>query len=62
MTDVILIEGLHAEAVIGVFDWERKIKQRLVIDLELYTDISKAASTDDLQYTCLLYTSDAADE
>lgn len=51
MQDLVLIEGLAVEAVIGVFDWERQIKQRLVMDIELYTDINKAAKTDDLQYT-----------
>ena len=51
MQDLILIEGLAVETVIGVFDWERQIKQRLLIDLELDTDIARAASTDDLQYT-----------
>lgn len=51
MQDLVLIEGLAIEALIGVFDWERQIKQRLLIDLELHTDIRKAAETDDLQYT-----------
>ena len=51
MQDLILIEGLAVETVIGVFDWERQIKQRLLIDLELDTYIARAASTDDLQYT-----------
>ena len=51
MNDLILIEGLAVETVIGVFDWERQIKQRLLIDLALNTDIAKAAGTDDLQHT-----------
>lgn len=51
MNDRILIEGLSVETVIGVFDWEREIQQRLIIDLELYTDISQAASTDNLEDT-----------
>jgi len=51
MQDLVLIEGLAVETVIGVFDWEREIQQRLVIDIELHTDIAKAASTDNLQYT-----------
>ena len=49
MQDLVLIEGLAVEAVIGVFDWEREIKQRLVIDLELNADIRRAASTDNLR-------------
>lgn len=49
--DLILIEGLAVETVIGVFDWEREIQQRLLIDLQLHTDIARAASSDDLQHT-----------
>jgi dihydroneopterin aldolase len=51
MTDYIHIEGLEVDAVIGVFDWEREIEQRLVIDLQLGTDITNAAKTDDIQHT-----------
>lgn len=46
--DTVVIEGLTVECVIGVRDWERKIKQRVVLDLELAWDIRRAASTDDL--------------
>lgn len=46
MTDRIFIEGLETEAVIGVYDWERTIRQPLVFDLELATDAT-AAATDD---------------
>ncbi len=48
--DIVFIEGLCVDATIGVFDWERKIKQRLSIDLEMAWDIRQAASTDDLQH------------
>lgn len=50
MTDSVFITQLETEAVIGVYDWERTIKQRLVIDLELFCDQRRAADTDDLQY------------
>lgn len=49
--DRILIEGLEVETCIGVYDWERKIKQKLVFDLELFTDINAAAAEDDLSKT-----------
>lgn len=49
--DQILIEGLNLETVIGVYDWERTIKQRLELDLELETDIRPAAEGDDLTRT-----------
>jgi dihydroneopterin aldolase len=49
--DIIYLNDLRIETVIGVFDWERKIKQEVVIDLEMATDIRRAAETDDLADT-----------
>ncbi|GHB16884.1 7,8-dihydroneopterin aldolase [Salinicola rhizosphaerae] len=39
------------ETVIGVYDWERLVRQRLELDLELETDIRAAAQDDDLRHT-----------
>jgi len=50
MTDSVFITQLETEAVIGVFEWERSIKQRLVIDLELMADQRRASDTDDLKF------------
>ena len=44
--DRIFITALTAEAVIGIYDWEREVKQRLEIDLEVWMDL-RAASTSD---------------
>ncbi|MGY6564248.1 MAG: dihydroneopterin aldolase [Halomonadaceae bacterium] len=49
--DCVLIESLELETVIGVYDWERTIRQRLVLDLELATHIRPAAADDDLTKT-----------
>ncbi|WP_110667178.1 dihydroneopterin aldolase [Salinicola halophilus] len=49
--DQVLIEGLTLDTVIGVYDWERQIRQRLELDLELSTDIRLAARDDDLSHT-----------
>ncbi|MBA2779869.1 dihydroneopterin aldolase [Billgrantia kenyensis] len=49
--DCVLIESLELETVIGVFDWERTIRQRLLLDLELATDTRPAAVSDDLAKT-----------
>ncbi|UYG04837.1 dihydroneopterin aldolase [Halomonas sp. LR3S48] len=49
--DCVLIESLELETVIGVYDWERSIRQRLTLDLELATDIRPAAADDDLART-----------
>ncbi len=46
--DIVYIKDLQASTIIGIFDWEREIKQTVSIDLEMATDISKAAETDDI--------------
>ena len=48
MTDTVFIRGLKAASVIGCYDWERDIRQTLVIDLELQADFTRAAQTDAL--------------
>lgn len=49
--DKVIIKGLTADTVIGVYDWEREIRQQLVLDLELGTNIQPAAETDNLALT-----------
>lgn len=51
MTDTVFIEGLQTDAVIGVYDWEKKIKQTLVFDLVMSHDNRLPAATDDLSKT-----------
>ena len=46
--DTVFITGLQATSVIGCYDWERDIRQTLVIDLELKADFTRAAQTDAL--------------
>lgn len=46
--DIILIEGLNVETVIGCFAWEREIIQPLSLDLNILYDLSKAAQSDQL--------------
>ena len=48
MSDTVFIKGLKAASVIGCYDWERDIRQTLVIDLELKADFTRAAQTDAL--------------
>ncbi|MCF2950037.1 dihydroneopterin aldolase [Paraglaciecola aquimarina] len=47
----IFIEQLETSSLIGVYDWERKNKQRLLIDIELQADLSTAAKSDDVEDT-----------
>ena len=49
--DIIFLGGLEIETIIGIYDWERKIKQTVVLDIEMAFDIQKAAETDDINYT-----------
>lgn len=49
--DKVFITGLKVETVIGVYAWEREIRQLLVLDLELATDIKPAAVNDELEKT-----------
>jgi dihydroneopterin aldolase len=51
MMDIIFLRGLQIETVIGIYDWEREIKQTVLIDLEMGTDIRKAAVSDDIEHT-----------
>jgi len=48
--DIIFLGGLEVETVIGIYDWERRIKQKIVLDIEMAFDIQKAAATDDIAY------------
>jgi dihydroneopterin aldolase len=44
--NTVYIKGLRAQAVIGVYDWERLVRQPLVMDLEMASDTARAAATD----------------
>jgi dihydroneopterin aldolase len=46
--DVIYLRGLETRAILGVNEWEREEPQRVVVDLDLGTDVAKAAAKDDL--------------
>lgn len=37
--------------MIGVFDWERRVKQTVILDLDMGGDIRRAAASDDLADT-----------
>lgn len=49
--DIIFIKDLKIECVIGIWDWERATTQTVRVDLEIGTDISKAAASDDIDDT-----------
>jgi len=49
--DKIFIRALKAEAIIGIFDWERQVKQTVLVDLEMSADVRKAARSDSVDDT-----------
>src|SRR5690606_18389746 len=49
--DMVFIEALAVDCVIGIYDWERRVHQRLLFDLELGFDNRKPAATDDIADT-----------
>jgi 7,8-dihydroneopterin aldolase/epimerase/oxygenase len=49
--DIIFLNGLTTECIIGIWDWERKVRQKVVIDLEMGADIRKAAASDSIEDT-----------
>ena len=51
MKDRVFIENLTVETIIGIFDWEREIRQAVSLDLEMDYDIRRAAESDDIADT-----------
>jgi 7,8-dihydroneopterin aldolase/epimerase/oxygenase len=49
--DTIFLHELKVETIIGIWDWERKIRQTVSIDLEMGADIRRAAETDSIDDT-----------
>ena len=49
--DIVFIRDLQIETVIGIYDWERKVRQIISLDIDMATDIQKAASSDNIDDT-----------
>ena len=49
--DKIFIHALKTEAIIGIFDWERQVKQTVLVDIEISADVAKAALSDSINDT-----------
>jgi 7,8-dihydroneopterin aldolase/epimerase/oxygenase len=49
--DTIFLNDLRVETVIGIYEWERRIRQTVSINLEIATDIRRAASSDSIEDT-----------
>ena len=49
--DIVFIENLKVPATIGVWEWEHRIKQNLIFDIELGCDFQQAAESDEVENT-----------
>lgn len=49
--DIVYIKDLEIFTIIGIYDWERKTKQKVNINLEIATDIKEAALTENIEKT-----------
>jgi dihydroneopterin aldolase len=48
VTDIVSIRGLTVSAVIGVYEWERSVSQELLVNVDLPSDVRRAAMSDDI--------------
>jgi dihydroneopterin aldolase len=49
--DKIFLSALSVECIVGIWEWERRVKQTVIIDLEMAADIRRAAATDRIEDT-----------
>jgi len=49
--DIVFIRDLQIETVIGIYDWERKVRQIVSLDIDMASDIKKAADSDNIDDT-----------
>lgn len=49
--DIIYLHGLSVECVIGIWEWERRVRQRVTIDLDMGADVAAAAREDRIAST-----------
>ena len=49
--DIIYLHALKVDTIIGIFEWERCVKQAVILDLDMAADISKAAASDKIEDT-----------
>ena len=49
--DIVFIRDLRVDTVVGIYDWERRIRQTVILDLDMGTDIRRAAKSDRIDDT-----------
>ena len=46
--DIVFIEDLRIDTIIGIYDWEREVKQTVALDIEMAADNTRPASTENI--------------
>ena len=49
--DIIYLNDLRIDTVIGIYDWERQTRQTVILDIQMGTDIRRAAASDSIEDT-----------
>lgn len=49
--DIVFIRELKIDTVVGIYDWERRIRQTVLLDIDMGTDIARAAKSDRIEDT-----------
>jgi 7,8-dihydroneopterin aldolase/epimerase/oxygenase len=49
--DIVYLRDLKIECIIGIYEWERRVKQTIVLDLDMAADIRRAAASDRIEDT-----------
>lgn len=47
--DITFLHGLKVDCIIGIWDWERRTRQTIVVDLDMASDVGKASQSDDIK-------------
>jgi dihydroneopterin aldolase len=49
--DIIYLHGLKIQCIIGIWEWERRARQTVVLDVDMAADIARAAASDSIDDT-----------
>ena len=49
--DIIYLNGIRIETIIGIYEWERRTRQTVIVDIEMGTDTTKAAASERIEDT-----------
>ncbi len=47
--DIVFIEDLRIDTIIGIYDWEREVKQTISLDIEMATDNTRPAASESIE-------------